>query len=337
MLPSELLAATIRKGKIYPKLAKINQKNLEVASELIKIFKESVGKRRGELSFRIDEIENMHRNIKFIRGLETLLLRRCEFGTDSKIDPSHVRKLVFEEAGKEIPTTEEERKAVLKKVADRLKVSIEELETCLFADLEHEQILKSFEVIEPEDLLKLYNLSLTQTLLFKATDLEISIEENFKQLFRKIKYLNLMYFCEKRNGRVIISVEGALSLLKLTERYGVALAKLLPSIITAKKWRIRANIVRRYDIPRLFTFELDNRYSNFLPEYNFEEEYDSSVEERFALEFNALQTGWRLRREPEPLIAGNQLLIPDFSFEKGDMKVYMEIVGFWTLSIFKEN
>lgn len=330
MLPSELLTATIRKGKIYPKFAKINQENLEIANELIEVFKKSIGKKREELSFKIDEIENMHRNIKFIRGLETLLFRRCEFKIDSEIDPSYIRKLVFEEAGREIPTTEESRKEILRKVAEKLKFSLEEVECCLFADLEQEQVLKSFDIIAPKDLLKLYNLSLTQTLLFKATDLEIYVKENFKQLFRKIKYLGLMYLCEKKDRKIIINVEGPLSLLKLTERYGVALARLLPHIIRAKEWKIRANIVRRYDIPRLFTFELDSKHSNLFPEYSFGEEYDSAVEERFALEFNALQTDWKLRREPEPLIVGNQVLIPDFSLEKGNIKVYMEIVGFWT-------
>jgi hypothetical protein len=37
-----------------------------------------------------------------------------------------------------------------------------------------------------------------------------------------------------------------------------------------------------------------------------------------------------LRREPEPLIAGIHVLIPDFSFEKDGAKVYLEVVGFWT-------
>jgi hypothetical protein len=37
-----------------------------------------------------------------------------------------------------------------------------------------------------------------------------------------------------------------------------------------------------------------------------------------------------LKREPEPLIAGMHVLIPDFRFEKDGMKVYLEVVGFWT-------
>ena len=330
MLPSELLRVTIRKGKIHPKFARITQENIEIANELIEIFKSSIGKKKEELSFKIDEIENSYRDVKFIRGLETLLLRKCEFAIKSRISPAHARELVFKEAGNKIPTTKEERRKILKKVADELGITIAELDNSLFADLEDEQILMKFSEITPEFLLKLYNLSLAQTLLFKAADLEIYTEGNFKQLLRSIKFLGLMYFCEKRDGKTIINVEGPLSLLKLTEKYGTSLAKLLPTIIKAEKWRIRANIVKRYDIPRLFNFELDSRNKNLFPEYSLGEDYDSSIEEKFALEFNALKTGWKLKREPKALVVNNQILIPDFSFEKENMKVYLEIVGFWT-------
>jgi hypothetical protein len=41
--------------------------------------------------------------------------------------------------------------------------------------------------------------------------------------------------------------------------------------------------------------------------------------------------GWKLTREPDPLIAAEgKAMIPDFLFEKYGKKVYLEIVGFWT-------
>jgi hypothetical protein len=58
--------------------------------------------------------------------------------------------------------------------------------------------------------------------------------------------------------------------------------------------------------------------------------YDSTVEEDFANRFQALKSGWLLRREPEPVPAGKQVIIPDFSLERQGIKVYIEIVGFWT-------
>jgi hypothetical protein len=59
--------------------------------------------------------------------------------------------------------------------------------------------------------------------------------------------------------------------------------------------------------------------------------FDSTVEEDFAGRFQALTSGWLLRREPEPVLAGKQVIIPDFSLEKEGIRVYVEIVGFWTV------
>jgi hypothetical protein len=58
------------------------------------------------------------------------------------------------------------------------------------------------------------------------------------------------------------------------------------------------------------------------------------VEEKFARKFEevvANVTGWKLIREPDPLIvSGGKAFIADFVFEKYGQRVYMEIVGFWT-------
>jgi uncharacterized protein len=59
--------------------------------------------------------------------------------------------------------------------------------------------------------------------------------------------------------------------------------------------------------------------------------FDSSVEEKFANRFEQSANGWKLIREPDPLIVSNgTAFIPDFMFQKYDKKVYLEIVGFWT-------
>ncbi len=62
--------------------------------------------------------------------------------------------------------------------------------------------------------------------------------------------------------------------------------------------------------------------------------YDSALEARFASEFAALERadaahGWRLEREPEPLLVGETILIPDFALTRGMRRVYLEIAGYW--------
>jgi uncharacterized protein len=110
----------------------------------------------------------------------------------------------------------------------------------------------------------------------------------------------------------------------------------------ADSWRIKAEILTRSRGGKIYNFEADskelkNLIVNVRRDGHVDGEqptrvgvYDSTTEEKFAKSFLSYGTGWVLRREPEPLIAGTHVLIPDFRFEKDGMKVYLEVVGFWT-------
>jgi hypothetical protein len=78
----------------------------------------------------------------------------------------------------------------------------------------------------------------------------------------------------------------------------------------------------------------DNKSSSMTKAIVPSTHFDSEVEENFARKFQevvTVLTGWKLIREPDPLIVcGGKAFIPDFVFEKYDRKVYLEIVGFWT-------
>lgn len=63
--------------------------------------------------------------------------------------------------------------------------------------------------------------------------------------------------------------------------------------------------------------------------------FDSSAEERLARGFEVLRrqrraNGWRLVREPAPLMAGRRVILPDFALVRGKLQVFVEVAGFWT-------
>jgi hypothetical protein len=350
MLPADMHIVRRRRGHVYPVFAKLSSKYLKIASRLIEIYMDSIGRKQGAMKAMFEEIETSVEGIdyRFIRGLNALLMRRCEFGVESALNPMLARKKVFEEANKRgAVTTEEKRVEVLERVAKSLGVTVEELDASLWADREDELVLRNFNEITPEELLKSYNLSLAQTLLFKASSMEVSLDGNYKRVLRKIKYLGLMYHCEKGEGKLHITIDGPLALFKMTEKYGTALAKLLPDIVACSSWEVKADIILRgYDrTPRSLKFELasssappmSTRANERVEGKVRKESYDSTVEERFARAFTPLGTGWNLTREPEPLVTGNSVFIPDFRFEKGDMSLYMEVVGFWTEDYLKKK
>jgi predicted nuclease of restriction endonuclease-like RecB superfamily len=335
MLPSNLFSGKVRKGKVVPNYLPLEAASISLAKNIIGIFQESVGKKRGYLLTRLEELESAEKtDYKTLRGIAAILNRRCTFIVDSKVEPMSARTAVFEEASKRRIATTQQKQQLLVELSASMNLLPGELEESMFKDLEEEQVLTAFDPVGPLLLVQAYNLSLAQTALFKSVSMEFVASGNWKRIFRDIKRFGLMYSVERReNDRYAVFLDGPLSLFKMTERYGTSLAKLLPTIVAGDSWSFNAEIVDRRKNNRILRFE-ENKGSapEFAGLFDREEEplFDSSVEERFASKFNSLNTGWELRREPEPLIAGRYVLIPDFSLEKYGFKIFMEIVGFWT-------
>ena len=64
-------------------------------------------------------------------------------------------------------------------------------------------------------------------------------------------------------------------------------------------------------------------------EYEWEE-YDSHIERILSQVLTGM--GARVRREPQAIILGDTIFVPDFSVEYGDRKIFVEVVGYWRRS-----
>jgi uncharacterized protein len=337
MLPSNLLAVWKRKGTIQPRYAKTSTDNLTVANTLIKAYKNSVGKKKITLKKIAATLEDEGFDYRLVRGLSLLLDRRSIFKCTSQTDPTELRRKIFQTTGKTGPaTTPEQRKTITENVASQLKISTDEVEESMYADLESELRLEDFNCISSESLLEEYNLSLTQTLLFDSTELKFTVTGNWQKIFFRAKKLGLIYEAYKDNG-IWVKIDGPASLFKLTRRYGTAIAKLLPAIIASPKWTVEAKILWKYT-NEIYIFKLESwKHCSLFRTQKNSDSYDSTTEEEFAKHFQALHSNWKLKREPEPIIAGKHVLIPDFSFEREGTKLYMEVVGFWTEEYLKRK
>ena len=335
MLPSELLIAKTFKGAIKPCYLSPTPPLLSLAESIIGIYKEGVGKKRSEIRSRLKPLEYGPHNYRLIRGLSAVLDRFSEFSTESPIDPKTIRKKLFSLSAGFVPSSQERQELILR-ASRELGVPPEWIELYMWGDLGGEQTLKSFTPPTPVALLAQYNLSLTQTLLFKSKFIEFSVDGNWKRIFRSIKRLGLMYSVSGSAGNYVVLVEGPVSIIKMTERYGTSLAKLLPEILASRSWRLRAQIIGRGN--RLFDFDLRSSDGICFPEFApGPEPYDSSTEESFAKRFASLGSRWRLLREPEPIPVPGGVMIPDFAFELQGRRVYLEIVGFWTPEYLKKK
>ena len=292
-----------------------------------------------------------------------------------------LRKVLFEESSKcGLPLDHTQRDKIFKNVASKLGIDTNYIEKLMWLDQEDYLIIESFSSIEPIHLLGIYNLAIFQTLLFNSVNFEFTVNggTNWKQVLRTIKRFGLMYNLQKVhknlennfsketqfnknkqdiidnddfksyfNDNIICFIDGPLSIFKLTNKYGVLIAKVIPKIISSHTWNIKASIIKNSISGRkLYEFNLssdsgiyifnainDRFYNNSQFEDSNDDNlnYDSSVEAKFVTQFEKFRTGWKLIREPDPLILPNgKAFIPDFLFEKYDKKIYFEIIGFWT-------
>ncbi len=331
MLPSDLLLVWKRKGEILPRYAKPSSSNDEAANFLITVYKTHIGEKKKVLKAQVTELEDKGYEYRFVRALSLLLDRKSTFVCHSKIDPVDLRRKIFqatEQFG--IPTTPQKRHLILESVASKMALTEEDIEGYFYSDLDGELVLEKFSAPSVSELLSEYNLSLTQTLLFDATELSFTASGNWQDLFHAIKKFGLIYEVYQDNG-LWVKIDGPASLFKLTRRYGVGIAKILPFIVANPEWMVKAKVLWRFT-NEICDFKLESQKhaallkKPYLPALS----YDSSIEETFASHFQALSSGWVLKREPEPVTAGKQVIIPDFSMEKSGIRIYLEIVGFWT-------
>lgn len=340
MLPKELLVTRKYKPNIWVKYVlegKSNKiKTKRLAKELISLFENGTGKTYRELKDQASELETF-KDFKLVRGLFTLLERRCTFRRRTSLDPKGLRSALFLKGP---ATSAEERKKILREVAKGLEASVKDIKRSFWSDKEEEKILKTFDPIRPVELLKQYNLSLTQTLLFNAVELNFKASGNYQEIFRAIKYHGLMYFLEKDKGKRYeykIHLSGPASIFRKTRRYGTSLAKITPSILEADRWEINAKIETKVGgEKRVYDFSINDSKRRILKtkrkgiKPKSERKFDSLTEESFAKRLKALRGDWKVKREPTIFKAGRYVFIPDFSFEKGDLVHYLEVVGFWT-------
>src|SRR5574341_174381 len=143
-------------------------------------------------------------------------------------------------------------------------------------------------------------------------------------------------------SKLLCTLDGPLSLFKMTDRYGTSIAKLLPAIVKSDKWSVDAWIVRKtmsgkkmyefhtsdIDVPEMLFdpyegfsgYESSSAQSGKLGRSDADAGrsggdardkepkaalFDSNVEEKFAnkvAQSSLPAAGWTLEREPDPLV-----------------------------------
>ncbi|WOD39317.1 DUF790 family protein [Nodosilinea sp. E11] len=341
-LPSELLIYRYQGEAIQPKRLALDAANRAIAADLIQLFQQQVSRTQGELNRQLQDLEGEDTNYRIKRGLAHILRNSFStFEAISPLEPIELRRRVFALAALAVPspTAAEQHLSLLgQQLSEELdrEVTVADIRQGLYADRQDNHILTEFEPPTPDALIHRYNLSQTQGVFYKASDLVMHLYRNdpgeYKLMFRYLKLFRLMTYIEgDADQGFTITIDGPASLFKPSTRYGVDIAKLIPAILHVSKWRLTATLQMKDNFTqqvksRQFTLDSD---CGLITHYPPGKTYDSMVEESFVSRWPA-KTPWRLEREVDLVPIPGSVMIPDFRLVHPDGREYLlEIVGYW--------
>jgi hypothetical protein len=336
-----------------------------MAADLTTLYRDHVGRKRGELEEALSDYEGESLDYPVIRGLAKTLSDGCCFASQPPLEPETLREHLFLRAAERGPLVAHPdllhrttRNQVIAEAAAELDLTAQAIEEALYADLNEEQVLQETPRLSPRDLIERYNLELARGLLYWASEMRIFAGDGYKDVFKFIKLFKLMHtireardvggepfgFAQDRPGRISgyeITLDGPISpFVQATIRYGRQMAKFLPALLLCRNWKMEADIHipsppgMRDTQKGPLLYRLDPR-SGLRSHYQASGPFDSKLEEDFSGEFEAkyrrARRQWELRREDEIIPLGDTVMIPDFSFThvKDGRRALLEIVGFW--------
>jgi len=338
MLTDDLIRSKIDGNTIRPRY--ITRKRAEtyfpLSEDLFRIFRKHAGKTRSELESAVQALEGDRVDFKVIRGLAKLLMDECEFLPRTIMDYTDFRKRIFLAAQKHYPVVSrpdllhrQTRGQTLSAIAEETGCLPETIDSLLYGDLPENLILHRFQTdLNPETLLKRYNLAQAQGILYHALNMTVRVRSDYRTVIQYIKLCGLMHWITPLDkGGIQLSVDGPASLFHHTQRYGVRMARFLPGLLLAESWEMSAEIQTSHGF-KIFKLDSDSGLSSHYRPVSL---FDSLIEKRFFEKFARRDRKWIIERETEIFDLGDAVFLPDFTFRHPDGRsAHLEIVGFWT-------
>ncbi len=349
MLTSDLLRVRVVKAELKPQYVKTDApRHLERAERMLEVFQEALQARRSraDLIEEIREIEGLSTDHKLIKGLAKVLLDRCEFAAmilpgEHAPQPPEIRHRLFRlavtdgpVARRPGPTNLPTAASLTAKLAAELGCTPEQLSAAMYADLKEEQLLIEADLpANAEGLLERYNVALVQSVLLRASRLALVLHaptsRRLRQIFRYLKFYQLMYRITRKDGAIHLLIDGPESLLRQSTRYGLQLATFFPALLLQDcAWEAEAEVMWGNKRKVRKTLSITSK-AGLQSHYRDQGAYKPRVGEWFETRFAELSSSWKLS-EGEILDLGNQdILIPDYTFRRGGRVAHLDILGFW--------
>ncbi len=348
MLTGTLVRVRFSKQRVIPLYIKRDDPSwLEVAESLLLIFREGIGRTRGEIETEIDELVGEGLATLAHRGLAKILEDRAEFEVVADIAPDELREKIFTAAAEYRktlrvsgqPRAPFRREVVMDALAEELKLRPDQVATAMFADLRDEnRLLTIDQTLDAQRLIDRYNVGLAQSVLLKSVLIEAEVRNEkparYRQLFRHLKFHRLLYRVDgsMRDG-FVFHIDGPLSLFSATNKYGLQMAMFLPALLLCRDFRLDAEL--RWGPKRdSRTFHLEAK-DGLVSHYADTGTYVPAELNAFVERFRQVAPRWQLSEATDVIELGREgVWVPDFKLihQQSGTEVFLDVVGFWKKS-----
>jgi uncharacterized protein len=335
MLNKDLLRYRIKNRKIIPSLINVNSEELLLlAGQLLTEYDPGKNLTRNTLIENLNSIINSARDIKLSKGLNKILLDKSEFSSTSNDNLVNSREELFQFSSKLLRNNENITSYALYMNTVLSKNNCFQNSKSIYSDLPENDILENVKFDNnPFTLLHRYNCTLVQSLLLYSQQIRLNIcspeAREMRGFFRYLKLFRLMAsVTRKSKNNYNMEIDGPLSILENSQKYGLQLASFFPVICFLKKWNLTAEIKLKNKLYKLSISNEDNIKSHYA-------KLSSYIPEEFAMFeklFNEKSDKWKIIEYKDFINQGNQnLIFPDFTFENKDEKkvIHLELFHRW--------
>ncbi|MBF0236874.1 MAG: DUF790 family protein [SAR324 cluster bacterium] len=338
VLTKDLLNYRIYKNRITSRFVDPRDVQLlDWAERLLELFAQNIGETREALESDMEMIAGEFRGHGMVaRGLQKLLMDRTEFETGTNTELLEWRKKVFSHTSQMLSRKDEfSLEEYQQQVARAFDQTPEQLAESLYQDLPPCQKMLEFKKISPEGLLHRYNCAQVQGLLFYCDKLKLSLPDSgtadMRQLFKYLRFHQLLATISREENTWVIEIDGPLSLFMQTQKYGQNLAWFFPAVLHQQAWSLSAEISIKKGKPAQLTLDqncgIKSHYHQFL----------SYVPEDIALLEQTLEKSlpqWKI----EPAVnfvplSGSHYCFPDYTLTHSTkQQVALELFHAWHAS-----
>lgn len=335
MLTSDLLRVTLRKGVLKPTYLKPkNERAAALAEALLAMYRDAAGSSREELDEWLQELIGDAPDFLLTRGLAKLLDDRCTWTSEALVAPDALRRALYDAASRRPKPA---RAAIIEEVGAAFSLTPAQVEASMFADLKGAELLESFDDLSGEELLARYNVGLAQAVLLRATQVVIQISgataAELRSFLQVVKFHQLMCVVQPNGGNgCTITLDGPLSILQRSSRYGVKLAMLLPSLLHLTQWRLDSTI-RWGNRDAMVEFSVAST-DKLQPFGKLRGAWISEEQRLVEARLAEHKSGWRVEASTQVLPLGDRdMLVPDMTLVHPDGRfAYVDVVGTWRRS-----